>query len=379
MPSFDIAVVGGGIIGCSLALELAMRGKRVCLLEQNECCQEASWAAAGMLVPQSETEEADILFDWLCASRDMYPQWCQQIHRLSGTDPGFQRSGTLSLIAADLESQRRADQIFRWQSERGLPVEKMSASRIRQLEPSLRFHHAGALYFPEDHHVDNRALARSLVRACEQAGVSIFCHHPAHGITVESHVSVSAGTEVFKAAQAVIATGAWSQRWQETFRCIIPVFPAKGEIIALKDFPLASGHIVQGEGIYLVPRDRDFTLVGSTVDFGNFNKDPSAGGIAWLLDRALKLFPEGSRAKIVSAWGGLRPCTPDQLPVLGPIPAFPQVWVATGHYRNGILLAPITGRCVADRMLGRPSSLSMEAFSLERFQHDHERQSVRRV
>ncbi len=376
MPNFDVAVVGGGIIGCSLALELALRGKKVCLLEQNECGQEASWAAAGMLTPQSETEGPDLLFDWMCASRDMYPQWCQQIQRLSRRDPRFQRSGVLSLIAPDLESQRRADHMLRWQSERGLKVERISASSVSQLEPALKVAHTGALFFPEDHQVDNRALMRALVAACGQTGVSIFCHHPVHTISVDSFVSIAAGSQLFHAEQAAIATGAWSQRWQETFKCDLPIFPAKGEMIALNNFPLVSGHIIKGNGVYVVPRDTDFTLVGSTVEFGDFDKSPTARGTAFLLQHALELFPEAAGAKIVSSWGGLRPCTPDQLPVLGPVPSCPQVWLASGHFRNGILLAPITARCVADHMLGHASELPMEAFSLHRFQHDHEKRSV---
>ncbi|HEY3130793.1 MAG TPA: glycine oxidase ThiO [Acidobacteriota bacterium] len=376
MPNFDIAVVGGGIIGCSLALELAMRGKKVCLLEQNECGQEASWAAAGMLTPQSEAEGPGALFDWMCASRDMYPQWCQQIQRLSRRDPRFQRSGRLSLIASDLESQRRADLLLHWQSERGLEVERFSAARVAQLEPALKVPHTGALYFPEDHQVDNRALMRALVGACAQVGVSIFCHHPVHAISVNASVSIAAGNQTFHTEQAAITTGAWTQRWQETFKCALPVFPAKGEVIALKNFPLVSGHIVEGNSVYAVPRDTDLVLIGSTVEFGDFDSSPTAGGTAFLLQHALDLFPKASRATIVSNWGGLRPCTPDQLPIMGSVPSFPQVWVASGHFRNGILLAPITARCLADGMLGRTSELPMEAFSLHRFQHDHEKQSV---
>lgn len=364
-----MAVVGGGIIGCALAFELAQQRKKVCILEQNELGREASWAAAGMLAAQAETKEPDSLFEWLCASREIYPHWCQQIERLSGQDPGFYNSGTITLIGATANEQRLADEILQWQSARNLQIERISAAQVAQLEPDLAFAHDGALYFPNDHHADNRLLVPALAAACEQLGVSVFAYHPVHQITPGCPVRLAAGNHIFTATQVAITTGAWTQRWQETLDCRLPVFPVKGEMVALQNFPIHSRHIIIGNGIYIIPRHRDFTLVGSTLDFGTFDKSVTAGGVAFLLARAMEMFPKACSAPLASTWAGLRPCTPDRMPIVGPIGKVRDIWVASGHYRNGILLAPLTARVLAEAMAGKPASRFLTMFSPERFQH----------
>lgn len=301
----DVAIAGGGIIGLASALELRRRGATVSVFDSGEKGQ-ASWAAAGILGPQSEAHEPSPSLALGRASFALYPEF---VHGLG--DVGFRRNGTLHRAFSEAE-RASLQATVDWQRAQGLNVEERE----------------GAFFFPDEGQVDNRKLVAALRAACEASGVE------------------------FRNALArvtVVCKGAWSGA---------PVFPVKGEMLAVDATPPAQ--VVFGGGGYVVPRG-GITLVGATGEPGVFDPSPTEKGRAHLLEVARK---HGISGRVLDHWAGLRPGTPDGLPLFG---REGSVIVAAGHYRNGILLAPITAKIVSALFHGETPPLDLAPFSPKRY------------
>ncbi len=362
----DVLVVGGGLIGCALAAELAARGRAVTVIERAEPGAEASGAAAGMLAPQAEARGRDALFDLALESRNLYPAWVRTLEEETGIDVGYRRTGLLRCVFPDSPPGSLAAQIA-WQRAAGLAVGERRADELAEevggrLSPDV----AGAAFFPEEGMVDPRRLTRAAWLLAQRRGVRVQTGVTVLGFRIEGGVcrGVETETGMILADSIVDAAGAWAA-FDLFLPLSVPVQPVRGQIVELRlrERPLET--MVSCDDVYLVPRPDGSVLLGSTFEHVGFRKEVTAEAVERLIAGAVRLVPELRSARFVTAWSGLRPGTPDGLPVLGGC-GVPGLFFAAGHFRNGILLAPVTALAVADLLTeGAPRDLS--PFSIERF------------
>jgi glycine oxidase len=361
----DVVVVGGGLIGCALAAELAARGRSVTVVDRAEPGSEASGAAAGMLTPQSEARVRDPFFDLAVESRGLYPAWARGLEEETGVDVGYRRTGLLH-CRLEGDAAGAPAEPFAWQRAAGLAVlarrrEELSVEAGGRLSPDAR----DAVLFPDEAVVNPRPLTRAVWLSAVRRGAVVRTGTSVLGFRIEKGACRGVDTEAgpIEAETTVDAAGAWAA-FNGRLPLALPVQPVRGQIVelALRE-PLAT--IVSSDEVYLVPRPDGTVLLGSTVEFVGFEKAVTAEAVGRLVAAALRLVPGLGSARFVTAWSGLRPGTPDGLPVLGASPV-PGLFFAAGHFRNGILLAPITARILADLLTDGPAR-DLTPFSIERF------------
>lgn len=363
----DIIIVGAGVVGCSVAYHLARMGvKGILVLDRGEIGGEASGAAAGMLAPQCEAGGPGPFLDFCLAARRYYERLAPELKELTRIDIEYLDWGILYLL--DEEGDEAAEGRYRWQRGLGLTVERLTPEEVSKLEPGLTQEVGGALFFPDDHHVNNAELIRALAQAARSLGVRIVGGCPVTGFLYEGDkvAGIRAPDEIYTAAHVVLCTGAWSGQLGVLLGRRIPVEPARGQIlyVELSEPPLR--HPVWGKGGYLVPRLSGGLIVGSTVEYVGFEKSVTLDGIRRLSELALALLPGLAEQPFMRAWAGLRPHARDGLPLIGPLEGLDRLYIATGHFRNGILLGPLTGRLVSESILGEQPSFPLEAFSPKR-------------
>ena len=369
--SGDAVVLGGGVIGLAVARALARRGLSVIVVERGQPGAEASGAAAGMLAPQAEADKADEFFRLACASRDLYPAFSAALKEETGIDVEFDQTGTLYL-ALNEEDEHEVQARFHWQSQRGLAVERLTSEEARALEPHISPATRGALRFPLDTQVENRRLMTALVAACERYGVRLLTGTQASALLIERGRSAGVETSQGKlsAANVVVACGAWTSLLKLGERGLTPprVEPVRGQMLQFAARPPLVRHVVYSARGYLVPRRDGRLLAGSTMERAGFDKSVTGAGAQEILAHALEIAPRLGHLPLIDSWAGLRPRAADDLPVLGACAEIAGLFYATGHYRNGILLAPITGEIIADVVTGQNPSSHLETFSPARFQ-----------
>jgi glycine oxidase len=346
MPEKNVAIAGAGIVGLSAALELALAGSRVAVFERSVAMREASWAAAGMLAATDPENPAE-LRALSAFSLSLYPQFLDTVERLSG-----QRIPILSTRTL--------------QGVHSLPpkAHQLSAETVQVLAPGLQ---ASGLqfYLLEEKCFDPRVLGNALTQAIQQAGVSLHEQTAVTAVDFSTEgVRVRTTAGDFTANDFINACGAWASDLSG-----IPIVPRKGQLLLI-DHPdlYADQHltaVVRAPNIYLAPRAQQRVLIGSTVEDAGFNKQVDPTLIQSLHSRAAELWPPAAEAQVVDAWTGLRPATPDSLPVIGALS--PHHWLALGHFRNGILLAPGTARLLRQMIAGEPLGLDLRHFAPERF------------
>lgn len=361
----DTIIVGGGLIGCALAAELASRGQRVTVVERGEPGDEASGAAAGMLAPQAEANEPDSFFRFALESRDMFPAWADALMRETGIDVGYRKIGFLRCAFGSEDGSRDASD--RWQTRAGLPLERRDREALgRELSGRLSPEVQSAVFFPEEAAVDPRALTRAVWRCAQSRGARVWTGTGVTAFRIRDGVCRGVETDAgpIEADATVDAAGAWAA-FDRNVPLSIPVEPVRGQIVQLRVEGAPLETLVSSDDVYLVPRPDGTVLLGSTTERVGFRKAVTAKAVEGLIAAAVRLVPSLAAAQFVSAWSGLRPGTPDARPILGDSPV-PGLFFATGHFRNGILLAPATARAVADRLTSRaPADLS--EFSILRF------------
>lgn len=365
--AFDVAIVGGGAIGLGIAWRTAARGLSVALIDDRPG-SGASWAAAGMLAPVTEVhpgEEALLALN--LASAEIYGDWVAELEDESGADVGYRRTGTL-LVARDADDNAQLDEVYALQTRLGLEVERLRSRECRALEPALAPSVRGGIFVSGDHEVDNRALVQALQEACRVAGVE-FVREKAMAVRGDERVDgvELANGETVSAGAVVIAAGSWSGSIGGAARAFPDVRPVKGQLLHLRGRPHAGlpTHVVRGIDCYAVPRGDGRVVVGATVEEQGFDQTITAGAVHELLRAAVELLPDIVEAELVEIACGLRPGTPTNSPVLGPT-AVEGLFVATGHYRNGILLTPITANCMADLLATGSVPERLEPFVPER-------------
>ena len=366
MKTFDAAVVGGGVIGSSIAFELAGEKLRVALFDRQQPGQEASWAAAGMLSPGPDASDAEALVPLSRESFKLYPEFISSIESASGRSTSFARQGTLHAFFgphAEAESEKMA---AAYQGT-GVPIELISVADARRLEASLGTSARMAAWLPEEGIVDPRLLMEALTAALQSRGVEIRADSPVTSIVREGKrcEGVVAGGKKVPAGCVIVAAGSFSAGidWLSHYA---PTRPVRGQMVAMRGLSPNIRHVMRCEKGYVVPRKDGRIIAGSTLEDAGFSKHVTPGGISKILEATLELVPGLAHAEIIETWAGLRPGTPDNLPILGPTD-IEGLFLATGHYRNGILLAPITARLLREWVLGRPVQLDTRIFSGLRF------------
>jgi glycine oxidase len=364
----DVIIVGGGVIGCSIALKLARAGLTVAVIERNRVGSEASRAAAGMLSPQTEASGPDPFLDLCLRSRSMYRGFAELLAELSGIDVEYRDEGTLCVVAEG-ECESEIDRWSSWQISAGLELEVLPASVLNSIEPAVTQSATRAVFIPKDHQVENRRLMDALDVACRRAGVEIVEGYAVTSLIVErgKATGVMCGERRFDAGAVVVAAGCWSTPLLEPVGLSITVTPARGQMIALRAAGLSINHILHSSKCYLVPRNDGRILAGATVEYAGFHKAVTAHGINSLLEAAIELVPALEASEIVESWSGLRPDTIDHLPVLG-LSGIDNLLLATGHFRNGILLAPITAELIAECLINSRTPDELRPFGSERFE-----------
>jgi glycine oxidase len=350
-PPADVVVVGGGVIGLAIAWRAAGAGMTVTVVDETPG-QGASWAAAGMLAPVTEVHYGErALLDLNLAAADRWPSFSAEVEEASGHPVGYRPGGTLA-VARDADDNAALEDLYQFQLRCGLEVERLRSRECRQLEPGLAPGIRGGVLAAGDHQVDNRALVQALLIACRRAGVRLLEGRVAELATDGDRVTgvVLAGGARLPAEAVVLAAGCWSGGLGGlAAEALPPVRPVKGQLLYLRgsaEEPLCSRN-VRGLEVYVVPRGDGRVVVGATVEEQGFDTRVTAAAVHDLLRAALELLPDVAELELTETVVGLRPGSPDNAPMLGP--AGPQgLVVATGHYRNGILLTPVTADAVAE-------------------------------
>jgi glycine oxidase len=376
---YDVVIVGGGIIGGSIAFDLAERNLRVALLDRQELMREASWAAAGMLSPAPDCPAAIPLVPLGRASLALYPKFVDAVEDASGLCAGFRAGGALEVICHG-DAERELSTLVALYHGLGLACEPMRVEEARSMEPALGREARAAALVPEECWIEPRALTSAVLAAAASAGAALCPGVEVTSLALDgkkcSGVKTSRG-EIFHAAQVVLAAGCWSSQIPEAAP-YAPTLPVRGQMAALRHSGTPIRHVLRSERGYLVPRGEEnpqTVVVGSTIENAGYEKRVTSGGIEKILSAANELVPELAKAEIIETWCGLRPGTPDQLPILGPAEIDGLV-IATGHYRNGILLAPVTAKLIGEWIAEKMTSLDWEIFSPLRFTKTNENRSV---
>ena len=364
----DAIVVGGGVIGCSIALKLAEAGLKVAVIERGRVGCEASRAAAGMLAAQSEATGVGPFFDLCLRSRAMYRDFAAHLKEASGIDVEYKDEGML-FVVLDGEDAEESTRWASWQAEAGLRLETLSGSAIRDFEPAVTESATGAFFIPDDHQVENRRLMDALEAAIKRAGVELIEGKEVTRLLLLDRrriAGVACGSEHFNAGTVVVAAGSWSSALLEPLELNVEVIPARGQMIAVRGRTCPIKRVLHSRKVYVVPRRDGRILIGATLEYAGFQKSVTVDGIHSLLGAATEVIPLLKNFEIIESWAGLRPDTADHLPVIGPT-GVENLFLATGHFRSGILLAPITAQLVAEGILNDSMPDELKPFGVERF------------
>lgn len=377
---FEVLIVGGGVIGLTIARELKKRGaERVCIVEKRAGCGlESSSAAAGMLAPQAEANADGVFFRFCYESRNLYPQFAAELSDETSVDIEFDQTGTIYLAFSEEDSEE-IEKRFEWQSNADLPVEKLNEWEIAELEPNLSKFVVGGLRFPLDWQVKNTMLVAALAKFLPPIEVANLSAKNSSGwvsATVESLIfengkiaGVQTEQGALRAPVVILASGAWTSllNLPSNFADFIKIAPVRGQMMSFRDNDKPIGHNVYTPRGYIVPRRGRQIMVGATVEHAGFDARTTGAGVSYLLETAFEIAPHLQNLSVNKFWAGLRPKSPDGLPLIGEFPADSNLYFATGHFRNGILLAPLTARIIADKIAKNIDSPFLKTFNPSRF------------
>jgi glycine oxidase len=372
--SGHVVVIGGGIIGCSIAYSLARRGVAVTVLERGEIGAQASGAAAGLFSLWKPLAKMDAYNRLLFAGQALFTELATELEEATGIDLEYEQSGTLRTIQHEARLRKLEPWVASCQSA-GLAVELLNEEETRRREPRLASDICGALWLPGEGQVRAQHVVEALAEAATRHGATLSPHRAVVAIQHTSGRVVSVTTEQGESIPCdylVIAAGAWAAQCAQWLDLILPVEPQRGQLLSLRQPVPAVSHIVIGKGIYLVPKKDGKRIVGATKEAVGFDARVTAGGVFWLLDWALQLMPELEHCAVERLWAGLRPTTPDNAPILGAAPGWENVALAVGHSSFGVLLSAISGRSIAELIIGGRTPEILQPFALERFPRPHQ-------
>jgi glycine oxidase len=366
MNTFDAVIAGGGLIGASIALELAEAGLQVGLFDAREPGREASWASGGMISPAPENPDMIPFVPMSLASVALYPDFIQRVEALSGIRAGYRKSGALDVLLGGAVEEELST-VIALQHGVGLKAQALTGEQARKMEPALTEGIEAAIFREDEASLDTRALTEGTLKAAERKGVRIFAKNGAKALRKDGKRCRGLLLEngEVEAKWTVIAAGCFSARI-EGAAPYAPVFPAKGQMLALRCESVEIQRILWLEHKYLVPRSDGRMIAGSTIEHTGFDHELTAGGVQLILSEVMKMVPELEQARIEEMWAGLRPDSPDHLPIIGPTD-LDGLLIATGHFRSGILLAPVTARMIREWVCTQKVSVDWERVSPMRF------------
>lgn len=365
----NVVIVGGGIIGCAIAYYLRKLDATVTVLERGEIGAEASSAAAGILAPLGSLSGPSPYADLMLASWNMFPSLVPELERASGVYIEYEQTGVLRIVRNAKNSGNLRKRMREWEPL-GLHMQWLTGDEARQREPLLAADISAAIYAPQEAQAKAPSVVRAFARAAARLGAKLYSQHEVIGLEHTNNkvtgVTINNG-ETIACDHLIFATGAWSARCGEWLHVTLPISPQKGQILTLRqpERPLRS--IIFGEAIYLAPKQDNTIVVGATKEEAHFDTHVTAGGVAWLLSSAMHLVPVLESCAVEQIWSGLRPKTPDNQPILGRAPNWENVTLAVGHSSTGILLSPITGKCIAELVATGKEDELIRAFGVERF------------
>jgi glycine oxidase len=363
METPDYLVIGGGIIGCTLARELARVSRKVVVLDRGRAGAQASSAAAGLLSATLSAAPVGPLADLCFESAALYESWVSELQADGAGDVGFARSGLLEVAEASQSPEALAVSTGEL-ARPGRRAEVLSAEELRRREPALAVSDRVALFYPDDAQVDAAALSRAVAGVAERAGVALRENETVHKIvrSADRITAVHTATTVYQAGTVILAAGAWSGAVAEGLALQLPTRPVKGQLL-LADCRVAPVRTPLHAGEALIaPRPDGTLLLGVTLEEAGFDDRVTCGALREILDRTCALVPAVKEVALKRTWAGLRPATPDGWPYMGPVPPLRNLWVTTGHFRKGILLAPLCARLMAKSILADQLEEDLEPF-----------------
>lgn len=362
-----ITIIGGGIVGATLALELSRRGMTVELLERRELAREASWASAGIISPPSPRYGTKLELGLRAYRR--YPSLIAEVQDATGIDVGYVHTGEIEFgPEANRERMRAA---LEWQTENGMLVEWIdSAADVREREPVLAIDEGCGVFAAEAGSVILSRMTTAVARAAALNGAVIREHTPVIGINVSRGkvASIQTFDGEHPVGAVIIAAGAWSRTLGDALDVSIPTIPVRGQMLAITAPPTPMTSVVAAGGIYVVPRADGSIAVGATEEHeAGFDTSVTPAGVAWLTERIETLAPSLNQGRLAATWAGLRPGTADGDPIIGRVPHVENAWIATGHFRSGALLAPATAELLTASILAGEDDPALKAFDPARF------------
>jgi len=364
-----VAVIGGGVIGCLTALYLHELGANPIVLEKGVAGRESSWAGAGILCPIHPWLYPDSFTHLIDASLAMYPAMNAMLEEKTGMSMQWLKSGLLIPLFDDDRIHHR-DNALAWSKRFGWNVEELDASQTRAHEPTISDKVGTSLLWPEVGQVRNPRLLAAVKKALDVCGIPVQQHAEVVGLGENSQGDINAvelaGGDTVEADAVLLAAGSWSGELAKQIGLELPVEPVKGQIVLLKDKPGRVQHIIKHDDVYMVPRSDGHILVGASMERVGFEQGTDKTVIDTLLDATYRITPGLKSAEVVNQWMGFRPGSPDGMPYLGPVAGRKGLWVASGHYRNGVALAPGTADVMSRMIMGEKPAMDLSDFCVDR-------------
>ncbi|MAR11314.1 MAG: glycine oxidase ThiO [Blastopirellula sp.] len=368
----DFLIVGGGVVGLSIAYELAHHDVSVRVIDRQEIGREASWAGAGILPPANRAT-ATHPYDHLCGfATELHAPWAAALAEETGIDTGYRKCGGIYLARSPGESAALVGQVAEWR-EQGITVKRLTPDELAALEPGLATvetngRRYSAYLVPEESQLRNPLHLKALQSACRQRHVDLIPHADAAQCVVSQGrlQTVVTSRGEFSAGKICLASGAWSRLLLEKLNIATGILPIRGQMVLLRCSQPPFRHILNQGPRYLVPREDGLVLIGSTEEEVGFDKHTTDEAIAELRGFAADLVPSLATAQVEQSWAGLRPGSFDGFPYLGKIPGLENAYVAAGHFRSGLFLSPATAVVMSELMRGTPPSIDLDAFRVGR-------------
>jgi len=367
----DVAIIGGGIIGLLTAWMLRQRGVSVAVVERGRIGGESSWAGAGILSPINPWLYPDSFSHLVNHSLALYPALQAQLIERTGLSSEWRQCGLLVPHFAEDRVDHTAEALA-WSSRFGWPVEHLDRGAARSLEPALADDVDSALCWPKVGQLRNPRLLQAVRRAAELDGVVLREHCEVLGLLENGPRVVGlrlAGNELLHSGNVLLAAGSWSGEFAAMVGMKLPVEPVKGQIVLLRGEPGVLHRIVKHDAAYFVPRADGHILVGASLERDGYRRSNTVAVVHALLDALHRIVPGLRGLEVEQMWTGFRPGCPDGMPYLGPVPNRPGLWVASGHYRNGVVLAPATAEAMADWISGSEPGIDLASFQVGRLPH----------
>jgi glycine oxidase len=368
-PTIDVAIVGGGVIGCAIAYYLSKSGVDVALFDRGEIGAEASSAATGLLAPLGPLSGPGPFADLLLSSFALFPTLVPELEEASGLHLEYEQTGALRIVRNTKHISNLRKRMNAWQPL-GLQMHWLTGDEARKLEPLLAPDVCAAIYAPEESQINASHVVKSFSMAAINQGATLYSHSLITDIQRHNAKVIGVYTsqgEKIACNHLVIANGAWAAHCSEWLHVTIPIIPQRGQALSLHQPATPLHRIIFGEAAYLTPKRKHLISVGATKEEVGFNKNTTVDGLSWLLNTAIRLTPALESCMLDQMWAGLRPRTPDNQPILGPAAGWENVTLAVGHGSTGIMLSAITGQTIAELIITGQSPQILQPFSLTRF------------